>query len=43
MSGRTIIAPVTRLEGHAKMTIYLDDAGQVTERSFHPSFIAMHG
>ena len=30
--GKTItIAPVTRLEGHAKVTIELDDAGNVAE------------
>lgn len=35
MSERIIIDPVTRIEGHAKITIYLDDAGQVTDARFH--------
>jgi NAD-reducing hydrogenase large subunit len=30
-----VIDPVTRIEGHAKITIHLDDAGQVTETFFH--------
>lgn len=33
---RTItIDPVTRIEGHAKITIYLDDAGKVADARFH--------
>src|SRR5208283_4612383 len=33
---RTItIEPVTRIEGHAKVTIRLDDAGNVTQARFH--------
>nr|WP_199316436.1 Ni/Fe hydrogenase subunit alpha [Chroococcidiopsis sp. [FACHB-1243]] len=35
MSQRIVIDPVTRIEGHAKITIYLDDAGQVTDARFH--------
>ncbi len=35
MSKRIIIDPVTRIEGHAKISIYLDDAGQVTDAEFH--------
>jgi NAD-reducing hydrogenase large subunit len=35
MSKRIIIDPVTRIEGHAKITIYLDDAGAVTDARFH--------
>ena len=35
MSQRIIIDPVTRIEGHAKITIQLDDAGQVSEARFH--------
>ena len=35
MSKRIIIDPVTRIEGHAKITIQLDDAGQVTDAVFH--------
>ena len=35
-STRTItINPVTRIEGHAKITIQLDDAGNVTDTQFH--------
>ncbi|NLI32512.1 MAG: Ni/Fe hydrogenase subunit alpha [Deltaproteobacteria bacterium] len=34
--GRTIhIEPVTRIEGHAKITIQLDDAGKVADAKFH--------
>lgn len=29
------IEPVTRIEGHAKIAIHLDDAGQVTDAKFH--------
>lgn len=29
------ISPVTRIEGHAKITIHLDDAGKVNESFFH--------
>jgi NAD-reducing hydrogenase large subunit len=29
------IEPVTRIEGHAKITIHLDDAGQVADVKFH--------
>src|ERR1035437_6278549 len=33
---RTITIPhVSRIEGHAKITIHLDDAGQVTDAQFH--------
>ena len=30
-----VIDPVTRIEGHAKITIHLDDDGQVTDTPFH--------
>ncbi|HEY2621440.1 MAG TPA: Ni/Fe hydrogenase subunit alpha [Acetobacteraceae bacterium] len=30
-----VIDPVTRIEGHAKITIQLDDEGRVTETAFH--------
>jgi NAD-reducing hydrogenase large subunit len=34
--GRTItIEPVTRIEGHAKVNVYLDDAGNVEKARFH--------
>jgi NAD-reducing hydrogenase large subunit len=35
MGERIVIDPVTRIEGHAKITIYLDDSGQVADARFH--------
>jgi NAD-reducing hydrogenase large subunit len=35
MSRRIVIEPVTRIEGHAKITLQLDDSGQVTDARFH--------
>ncbi|MEM9484281.1 MAG: Ni/Fe hydrogenase subunit alpha [Cyanobacteria bacterium P01_F01_bin.116] len=35
MSKRIVIDPVTRIEGHAKISIYLDDQGEVTDARFH--------
>jgi NAD-reducing hydrogenase large subunit len=35
MSQRIVIDPVTRIEGHAKITIHLDDAGKVDHARFH--------
>lgn len=35
MSNRIVIDPVTRIEGHAKISIYLDDQGEVTDARFH--------
>ncbi len=35
MSKRIVIDPVTRIEGHAKITIHLDDDGQVADARFH--------
>jgi NAD-reducing hydrogenase large subunit len=32
---RIVIEPVTRIEGHAKITIHLDEAGLVSEARFH--------
>ncbi len=32
---RIVIDPVTRIEGHAKISIYLDNDGQVTDAQFH--------
>ena len=32
---RIVIDPVTRIEGHSKITIELDDAGQVSDARFH--------
>ncbi len=35
MAQRIVIDPVTRIEGHAKITIQLDDDGQVADARFH--------
>src|SRR6516165_10137343 len=35
MAERVVIDPVTRIEGHAKISIFLDDAGAVTDARFH--------
>ena len=35
MSERIVIHPVTRIEGHAKVSIYVDDAGEVSSAQFH--------
>jgi NAD-reducing hydrogenase large subunit len=35
MAQTLVIDPVTRIEGHAKISIYLDDNGQVTDARFH--------
>jgi NAD-reducing hydrogenase large subunit len=35
MTRRIVIDPVTRIEGHAKISIYLDDAGNVADAMFH--------
>jgi NAD-reducing hydrogenase large subunit len=35
MSRTITIDPVTRIEGHAKITIVLDDAGEVSDARFH--------
>ena len=35
MHDMTVIDPVTRIEGHAKITIALDDAGEVDDVRFH--------
>jgi NAD-reducing hydrogenase large subunit len=35
MGQRLVIDPVTRIEGHAKITIELDDAGEVRDARFH--------
>ena len=32
---RIVIDPVTRIEGHAKITIHLDEAGEVRDAQFH--------
>lgn len=35
MTQQLTIEPVTRIEGHARITIHLDDAGQVADARFH--------
>ena len=35
MTETITISPVTRIEGHAKITIHLDDAGNVADTRFH--------
>jgi len=35
MSKRIVIDPVTRIEGHAKISVYVDDAGNVSDAEFH--------
>lgn len=35
MSKRIVIDPVTRIEGHAKISIYLNDQGEVYDARFH--------
>jgi NAD-reducing hydrogenase large subunit len=35
MSQRIVIDPVTRIEGHSKISIFLDDDGNVTDARFH--------
>jgi len=35
MPKRIVIDPVTRIEGHAKISLFLDDAGNVSDAVFH--------
>jgi NAD-reducing hydrogenase large subunit len=35
MSERIVIHPVTRIEGHARISIYVNDAGEVESAQFH--------
>lgn len=35
MAERVVIDPVTRIEGHAKISLFLDEAGRVSEARFH--------
>src|SRR5512136_772629 len=35
MARKVVIDPVTRIEGHAKISIYLDEAGNVADAKFH--------
>jgi len=35
MAKRIVIDPVTRIEGHAKISLFLDDTGNVSDAEFH--------
>ena len=35
MAKQLVIDPVTRIEGHGKITIHLDDRGRVNQAFFH--------
>jgi NAD-reducing hydrogenase large subunit len=35
MTERILIHPITRVEGHSKISIYLDDSGEVSSAQFH--------
>jgi len=35
MSKRIVIDPVTRIEGHAKISIFMDEEGHVSDAEFH--------
>jgi NAD-reducing hydrogenase large subunit len=35
MSKRIVIEPVTRIEGHAKISVFMDNQGNVTDAEFH--------
>ncbi|HZZ57757.1 MAG TPA: Ni/Fe hydrogenase subunit alpha [Opitutaceae bacterium] len=35
MASRIVIDPVTRIEGHAKISVFLDDHGNVSDAAFH--------
>lgn len=35
MGKRIVIDPVTRIEGHAKISIFMNDAGEVSDAAFH--------
>lgn len=35
MSSRIVIDPITRIEGHSRITIHLDEAGEVADAQFH--------
>ena len=35
MSKKIVIEPVTRVEGHGKVTVHLDDKGAVNDAFFH--------
>lgn len=35
MANRIVIDPVTRIEGHAKISVFMDDSGNVSDAEFH--------
>ncbi|GAI55912.1 unnamed protein product, partial [marine sediment metagenome] len=35
MGKKLVIEPITRIEGHAKVTIHIDDEGNVEKSYFH--------
>src|SRR5208337_3303435 len=35
MPKEIVIEPITRIEGHGKISLYLDDSGNVTDAQFH--------
>ena len=35
MPKTVVIDPITRIEGHAKISVFLDDAGNVSNARFH--------
>jgi NAD-reducing hydrogenase large subunit len=35
VTNQIVISPITRIEGHSKVTIHLDDQGEVTDAQFH--------
>jgi NAD-reducing hydrogenase large subunit len=35
MAQRIVIDPVSRIEGHAKISIFVDETGRVTDARFH--------
>ncbi|NJQ97375.1 MAG: hypothetical protein HC784_06220 [Hydrococcus sp. CSU_1_8] len=35
MTKTIVIDPITRIEGHAKISVFLNDAGEVEDARFH--------
>ena len=35
MGERILISPVTRIEGHARVSVYVSDSGEVESAQFH--------
>ncbi|WP_017711605.1 hypothetical protein [Prochlorothrix hollandica] len=42
MAKTIVIDPVTRIEGHAKISIFLDDAGKVDDARFHGNYSGVY-